>query len=131
MATAVNEINAVSYTHLIGDVTIGIQGQDFSYIFSVGCGGMESLYKDGKEWLYRTPRPAFWRAVTDNDRGCGFAFRSAVWSAADRFVRCSRVEARMDGEEIAIPLAPANNKYTGKETCDRFETVSYTHLLLK
>ena len=63
---------------VIGDVTIGIQGQDFSYIFSVGCGGMESLYKDGKEWLYRTPRPAFWRAVTDNDRGCGFAFRSAV-----------------------------------------------------
>lgn len=87
---------------------------------------MESLYKDGKEWLYRSPRPAFWRAVTDNDRGCGFAFRSAVWSAADRFVRCSRVEARMDGEEIAIPLAPANNKYTGKETCDRFEIV-YTY----
>lgn len=87
---------------------------------------MESLYKDGKEWLYRTPRPAFWRAVTDNDRGCGFAFRSAVWSAADRFVRCSRVEARMDGEEIAIPLAPANNKYTGKETCDRFEMI-YTY----
>lgn len=111
---------------VIGDVTIGIQGQDFSYIFSVGCGGMESLYKDGKEWLYRTPRPAFWRAVTDNDRGCGFAFRSAVWSAADRFVRCSRVEARIDGEEIAIPLAPANNKYTGKETCDRFEII-YTY----
>ena len=108
---------------VIGDVTIGIHGQDFSYIFSVGSGGMESLYKDGKEWLYRSPRPAFWRAVTDNDRGCGFAFRSAVWSAADRFVRCSRVEARMDGEEIAIPLAPANNKYTGKETCDRFEIV--------
>ena len=112
---------------VIGDVTIGIQGQDFAYIFSVGMGGMESLYKDGKEWLYRAPRPAFWRAVTDNDRGCGFAFRSAVWSAADRFVRCSRVEARMDGEEIAIPLASANNKYTGKETCDRFEIDSSGH----
>ena len=32
----------------------------------------------------------------------------------------------MDGEEIAIPLAPANNKYTGKETCDRFEII-YTY----
>ena len=40
---------------VIGDVTIGIQGQDFSYIFSVGCGGMESLYKDGKEWLSGLP----------------------------------------------------------------------------
>ena len=32
----------------------------------------------------------------------------------------------MDGEEIAIPLAPANNQYTGKETCDRFEII-YTY----
>jgi hypothetical protein len=32
----------------------------------------------------------------------------------------------MDGEEIAIPLAPANNQYTGKETCDRFEMI-YTY----
>ena len=32
----------------------------------------------------------------------------------------------MDGQEIAIPLAPANNKYTGKETCDRFEII-YTY----
>lgn len=111
---------------VIGDVTIGIHGQDFSYIFSVGSGGMESLYKDGKEWLYRSPRPAFWRAVTDNDRGCRFAFRSAVWSAADRFVCCSRVEARMDGQEIAIPLALANNQYTGRETCDSFEII-YTY----
>lgn len=111
---------------VIGDVTIGIHGQDFSYIFSVGSGGMESLYKDGKEWLYRSPRPAFWRAATDNDRGNGFVFRSAVWSAADRFVRCVKVTARMDEQEISMPPAPENNKYNGKETCDRFEIV-YTY----
>ena len=111
---------------VIGDVTIGIHGQDFSYIFSVGSGGMESLYKDGKEWLYRAPRPAFWRAATDNDRGNGFVFRSAVWSAADRFVRCVKVTARMDEQEISMPPAPENNKYNGEETCDRFE-ISYTY----
>lgn len=86
----------MAFRIVIGDVTIGIQGQDFAYIFSVGMGGMESLYKDGKEWLYRAPRPAFWRAATDNDRGNGFVFRSAVWSAADRFVRCVKVTARME-----------------------------------
>lgn len=116
----------MAFRIVIGDVTIGIHGQDFSYIFSVGSGGMESLYKDGKEWLYRSPRPAFWRAVTDNDRGCGFAFRSAVWSAADRFVRCVKVAARMDEQEISMPPAPENNKYNGDETCDRFE-ISYTY----
>ena len=109
----------MAFRIVIGDVTIGIQGQDFAYIFSVGMGGMESLYKDGKEWLYRAPRPAFWRAATDNDRGNGFVFRSAVWSAADRFVRCVKVTASM-------PPAPENNKYNGDETCDRFE-ISYTY----
>ena len=116
----------MAFRIVIGDVTIGIQGQDFAYIFSVGMGGMESLYKDGKEWLYRAPRPAFWRAATDNDRGNGFVFRSAVWSAADRFVRCVKVTARMDAQVISMPLAPENNKYNGDETCDRFE-ISYTY----
>lgn len=116
----------MAFRIVIGDVTIGIQGQDFAYIFSVGMGGMESLYKDGKEWLYRAPRPAFWRAATDNDRGNGFVFRSAVWSAADRFVRCVKVTARMDEQEISMPPAPENNKYNGDETCDQFE-ISYTY----
>ena len=116
----------MAFRIVIGDVTIGIQGQDFAYIFSVGMGGMESLYKDGKEWLYRAPRPAFWRAATDNDRGNGFVFRSAVWSEADRFVRCVKVTARMDEQEISMPPAPENNKYNGDETCDRFE-ISYTY----
>ena len=116
----------MAFRIVIGDVTIGIQGLDFAYIFSVGMGGMESLYKDGKEWLYRAPRPAFWRAATDNDRGNGFVFRSAVWSAADRFVRCVKVTARMDEQEISMPPAPENNKYNGDETCDRFE-ISYTY----
>lgn len=116
----------MAFRIVIGDVTIGIQGQDFAYIFSVGMGGMESLYKDEKEWLYRAPRPAFWRAATDNDRGNGFVFRSAVWSAADRFVRCVKVTARMDEQEISMPPAPENNKYNGDETCDRFE-ISYTY----
>ena len=116
----------MAFRIVIGDVTIGIQGQDFAYIFSVGMGGMDSLYKDGKEWLYRAPRPAFWRAATDNDRGNGFVFRSAVWSAADRFVRCVKVTARMDEQVISMPPAPENNKYNGDETCDRFE-ISYTY----
>ena len=39
---------------VIGDVTIGIHGQDFYYILYMGYGGMESLYKDGKEWQYKS-----------------------------------------------------------------------------
>ena len=45
-----------------GDCTLGVSGDNFSYIFSYVAGGMESLVKDGIEWLFRCPKPAFWRA---------------------------------------------------------------------
>ncbi len=59
-----------------GDVTLGVHGEDFHLIFSYQTGGLESMVKHGKEWLYRTPKPTFWRATTDNDRGNGFPFRA-------------------------------------------------------
>ena len=34
---------------VFGDVTVGIHGEDFHYIFSKQTGGMESLVKAGKE----------------------------------------------------------------------------------
>lgn len=102
---------------VVGDVTIGVHGEDFSYIFSAATGGLESLKKQGKEWLYRTPKPAFWRAATDNDRGNGFAYNSAAWMAADCFIRSTVLKVLMDGEEVQIPAAPANNRFTGKEMC--------------
>ena len=45
---------------VFGDVTVGIHGEDFHYIFSKQTGGMESLVKAGKEWLYLTSsKPVF------------------------------------------------------------------------
>lgn len=113
---------------VIGDVTIGVHGENFSYIFSSQTGGLESLKKDEKEWLYRTPKPAFWRAATDNDKGNGFAYASAPWMAADAFIRCTGVKARMDETEISFPLPPGNNVFTGKEQCAHF-SISFTHEL--
>ena len=68
-----------------GDVTLGLHGQGFHYIFSYQTGGMESLVAHGKEWLYRTPKPTFWRATTDNDRGKWLPTK--VWNVAEcRFI---------------------------------------------
>lgn len=111
---------------VVGDVTIGVLGDNFSYIFSAATGGMESLKKDGKEWLYRTPKPAFWRAATDNDKGNGFAYRSAMWMAADSFIRCSSLRVWVDRKEIRIPAAPANNSLGGELTCEMI-TLSYRY----
>lgn len=111
---------------VFGDVTIGLHGGDFSYIFSYQTGGLESLVINGKEWLYRTPKPTFWRALTDNDRGNKFYRESGVWLAADMFVNCAAVKARVDGKEITLPKAPENNRYTGEETAEKV-TITFVY----
>lgn len=94
-----------------GDFTLGVHGADFHYIFSYAQGGLESLVKNGYEWLYRCPKPTFWRALTDNDRGSGFHLKSGKWLAADLFIRCKEMEVIIDGKSQGKPCAPENNRY--------------------
>ena len=96
-----------------GDFTLGVHGEGFDYIFSYAQGGLESLVKNGYEWLYRCPKPTFWRALTDNDRGSKFHIKSGSWLAADMFIDCIDVEVIMDGASQGKPCAPDNNKYGG------------------
>ena len=71
-----------------GDVNLGVLGDGFRVLFSIPEGGPVSLVSGGSEWLYRAPRPALWRAPTENDLGNGFARRSAAWQAADALPNC-------------------------------------------
>ena len=81
-----------------GDYTLGVHGEGFDYIFSYSQGGLESIVKNGYEWLYRCPKPTFWRALTDNDRGSRFHIKSGSWLASDMFIDCKKTEVIMDGE---------------------------------
>ena len=73
-------------TVIEGDVNLGVEGDGFALQFSYAEGGLASLRKaGGPEWVWRAPRPALWRAATENDKGCGFPVRSAAWMAADAF----------------------------------------------
>ena len=71
-----------------GDVNLGVLGTGFRVLFSAAEGGPVSLVSGGSEWLFRAPRPALWRAPTENDLGNGFARRSAAWKAADALPCC-------------------------------------------
>ena len=104
---------------VFGDLTLGVSGEGFAYIFSYSTGGLESLRCGGKEWLYRTPKPTFWRATTDNDRGSRFPLKSGMWLAADMFLRTVGGKVEIDGQEIPMPIAPENNRYNGTETAKR------------
>lgn len=94
-----------------GDYTLGVHGKGFDYIFSYEQSGLESIVKNGYEWLYRCPKPTFWRALTDNDRGSQFHIKSGSWLAADMFLSCGKIEVFMDGVSQGFPCAPENNKY--------------------
>ncbi len=80
-----------------GDGALGVRGRDFEVLFSYPEGGPCSLRSQGREWLWRAPRPAYWRAPTENDRGNGFAEESSVWSAAERWQRCRDIQVLEEG----------------------------------
>ncbi len=110
-----------------GDVTLGLhgdrEGKAFSYIFSYATGGPESLCIEGREWLYRSPRPTFWRATTDNDRGNQFPQRSGMWLSADLFIRCIGAKVLVNDVEIPLPCAPENNRYSENEKAETVEVI--------
>ena len=122
-----NNANNKALQLIFGDVTLGVGGEDFHYIFSYQTGGLESLVIDGKEWLYRTPKPTFWRATTDNDRGNGFPYRASMWLGADLFIKCSKIEVAVDGKTIPKPIAPVNNQYKGDEQA-QFVSICFTYV---
>ena len=81
--------------------------------------------KNGYEWLYRCPKPTFWRALTDNDRGSKFHIKSGSWLSADMFIDCKGIQVIMDGEEQK-PYAPDNNSFGGDIFADEI-IVKYTY----
>lgn len=118
--------NKKSLRVVYGDFTLGVHGEGFDYIFSYAQGGLESIVKNGYEWLYRCPKPTFWRALTDNDRGSKFQIKSGSWLAADMFVDCKDVEVIMDGVSQGKPCAPENNRYGGNVSAKEM-IVRYTY----
>ncbi len=111
---------------VFGDVVLGVHGEGFDYLFSYAAGGMESLVINGREWLYRTPGPTFWRATTDNDRGNGFSRRSAMWMGADLFRQTEKIRILLDGKQVKRFLAPDNNRFGGEVSAKEI-TVSFTY----
>ena len=120
------ECTSKSLRVVYGDFTLGVHGEGFDYIFSYAQGGLESLVKNGYEWLYRCPKPTFWRALTDNDRGSRFHIKSGSWLAADMFIDCKDVEVITDGVSQGKPCAPDNNKYGADVAADEV-TVKYVY----
>ena len=109
-----------------GDGILGVHTVDTHYLFSYEKGGLESLRVNDVEWLYRVPKPAFWRATTDNDRGNGFSTKSAQWFGADQFSVAVDFNVMVDGVEITKPVAPENNRYDNQQMADQVK-ITFTY----
>ncbi|MDY3917882.1 MAG: glycoside hydrolase family 2 TIM barrel-domain containing protein [Candidatus Limivivens sp.] len=112
-----------------GDVNLGVRGDGFRILFSFTEGGPVSIVYNGEECLYRAPRPAFWRAATENDKGCGFDVKSSVWLAADQFSRCTGIQVEEYAKDRTDTLDVSD--FVGrKPAADDLErvTVTYTYL---
>ncbi len=62
--------------------TFKITGESFSLTFDKATGMLSSYRIKDNELLTAAPIPSFWRAMTDNDRGCELDKRSEIWRNA-------------------------------------------------
>lgn len=69
-----------------GTFNIGIRGIDFDAQFAfLNKMGLKSYRYGGKELIALPPRPNFWRAPTDNDKGNNMPGRYGIWKLASLY----------------------------------------------
>lgn len=68
-----------------GAMNLGVLAGSTELLFSTLQGTLTSCRYAGKELLSLPPRPNFWRAPTENDRGSRMARRCGVWKLASLY----------------------------------------------
>jgi beta-galactosidase len=82
-----------------GAWNLGVRGKDFHVIFSKTMGGIISYRYKGREMLKTMLVPSFWRAPTDNDRGCKAPVRYAQWKLASLYPVNQNPDGLKPGEQ--------------------------------
>jgi len=83
-----------------------LSGKDFRLTFSKADGEITSWNYQGVELIAAGPRPDFWRAPIDNDRGNGMPNRCAVWRNAGTNWQVETVEVeRQSPQVVAIRVS--------------------------
>lgn len=104
-----------------GDNIIGVHGHNFTVLLSLVEGGLISYQKDGIDYIIRTPKATFWRASTDNDRGCKHGFDRGIWLQAGLYQKYIAADVQEGDNEVTVTfthLLPVGQ--------DISHTISYT-----
>ncbi len=114
-----SKAKAKPYTLIRGIDNFGVRGVNFDVLFSEPLGGLVSYRYAGKELIEEIPRPNFWRAPTDNDKGNNMAGRQGQWKLASMYATCKGV-----GKELDVPGRAWENPIVREES----DYVSVTYL---
>lgn len=104
-----------------GNLNIGVWGEHFRLLFSRLQGGLVSYQYGGREMLDAVPKPNFWRAPTDNDRGSKMPQRYGQWKLASQYAHTDerpavallddRVRVAFDYTLPTTPMASCSVSY--------------------
>lgn len=86
-----------------GLMNIGVRAGNIKMLFAKEGGGLTSYQVEEKEFIVSVPRPNFWRAPTDNDKGSGMPLRCGCWKVASMYAKAMPAELKetKDGAEIS------------------------------
>ena len=86
-----------------GLMNIGVRAGNIKMLFAKEGGGLTSYQVEEKEFIVSVPRPNFWRAPTDNDKGSGMPLRCGCWKTASMYAKAMPAELKetKDGAEIS------------------------------
>lgn len=85
-----------------GNDNLGVYGDDFGYLFSKWGGGLISLKYDGKEYLKGIPKPTYYRASIDNEKGSGYMYDSGIWQHIEKWQKCNMVSYQKSERKVVI-----------------------------
>ncbi len=98
-----------------GNQNVGVHGIDmpimgngvsggalYDYDFSRKNGGLISVRHKGREIFEKKPMLRFYRAATDNDKGCQYMYDSGIWQFAERWQRCIDYQVESQQDKLVI-----------------------------
>lgn len=98
---------------IYGDVNIGVKTGNLKVMFSRAEGGMSSLRYGDEEYIIRAPKPVYYRALTDNDRGAGLGSECGMWLPASLYAVMSDFAVAAEADQVTVrytfelPVTPA------------------------
>lgn len=87
---------------IYGDVNIGVKTRNLKVMFSQSEGGMSSLRYGAVEYIIRAPKPVYYRALTDNDRGAGLGNECGMWLPASLYTVMSDFDVFADDDQVTV-----------------------------